>query len=60
MTDASEVAALTSSRPAMPALLLCGGRGTRLDGEQEKPLVSVGDRPMVGRVLEALDAARVA
>lgn len=43
----------------MPAVLLCGGRGTRLGGEREKPLVAVGGRPMVGRVLEALDAARV-
>ena len=60
MTGVSDVGVPTSDRPAMPALLLCGGRGTRLGGEREKPLVSVGDRPMVGRVLEALDAARIA
>jgi adenosylcobinamide-phosphate guanylyltransferase len=35
---------------------MCGGRGTRLDGDREKPLVRVGGRPMVGRVLDALGA----
>jgi adenosylcobinamide-phosphate guanylyltransferase len=51
----------------IPAVLLCGGRGTRLldacedeaegtiDVEyDEKPLVTVGERPMVDRVLSAL------
>jgi adenosylcobinamide-phosphate guanylyltransferase len=43
----------------MPAVLLCGGRGTRLDEDREKPLVPVDGRPMVGRVLDALADARV-
>ena len=33
---------------------MCGGRGTRLGGGTEKPLVRVGDRPMVDRVCAAL------
>jgi adenosylcobinamide-phosphate guanylyltransferase len=33
---------------------MCGGRGTRLGGETEKPLVRVGGRPMVDRVCAAL------
>lgn len=37
----------------MDALLMCGGRGTRL-GMGEKPLVEVGGEPMVDRVLEAV------
>jgi adenosylcobinamide-phosphate guanylyltransferase len=41
----------------LPAVLMCGGRGTRLDADREKPLVRVGDRPMVARVLDALGAA---
>lgn len=43
----------------MPAVLLCGGRGTRLNENREKPLVPVDGRPMVGRVLDALAAARI-
>ena len=43
----------------MPAVLLCGGRGTRLNENREKPLVPVDSRPMVGRVLDALAAARI-
>ncbi len=36
---------------------MCGGRGTRLATETEKPLVPVGDRPMLGWVLAALQHA---
>jgi len=43
----------------MNALLMCGGRGTRLDADVEKPLFRVGGRPMVDRVREALAASRV-
>ncbi|MEF8780502.1 MAG: NTP transferase domain-containing protein [Haloferacaceae archaeon] len=43
----------------MDALLMCGGRGTRLDAETEKPLVSVGGVPMVDRVVGALRGSRV-
>ncbi|MFB6305177.1 MAG: NTP transferase domain-containing protein [Haloferacaceae archaeon] len=42
----------------MDALLICGGRGTRLDADREKPLVRVGGRPMVDRVRDALAASR--
>lgn len=43
----------------MDALLLCGGKGTRLDAGAEKPLFEVGGRAMVDRVLVALDGSRV-
>ena len=36
---------------------MCGGRGTRLDGDREKPLVPVAGRAMVDRVFDALAAA---
>jgi adenosylcobinamide-phosphate guanylyltransferase len=36
---------------------MCGGRGTRLDAETEKPLVPVDGDPMVDRVCDALAAA---
>ena len=38
---------------------MCGGRGTRLDTEVEKPLFRVDGVPMVDRVLGALDGSRV-
>ncbi|EMA65304.1 GTP:adenosylcobinamide-phosphate guanylyltransferase [Halorubrum aidingense JCM 13560] len=38
---------------------MCGGRGTRLGGEREKPLTRVGGRPMIDRVLAALAESRV-
>jgi len=38
---------------------MCGGRGTRLGGEREKPLVPVDGTPMVDRVCDALAASRV-
>ena len=43
----------------MDALVMCGGRGTRLDTDVEKPLFEVGDVPMVDRVFGALDESRV-
>jgi adenosylcobinamide-phosphate guanylyltransferase len=43
----------------MPALVLCGGRGTRLRTATEKPLVPVCDEPMFDRVVRALRASRV-
>ena len=46
----------------MDALLMCGGRGTRLRpavGDTEKPLVEVDGRPMVDRVVDALEASQV-
>ena len=38
---------------------MCGGRGTRLGGETEKPLVPVCGVPMVERVAAALRESRV-
>jgi len=37
---------------------MCGGRGTRLDTDVEKPLFRVDGVPMVDRVLGALDESR--
>lgn len=38
---------------------MCGGQGTRLDADVEKPLFAVGDEPMVDRVRRALAGSRV-
>ncbi|MGB9965104.1 NTP transferase domain-containing protein [Halobacterium hubeiense] len=38
---------------------MCGGRGTRLDADVEKPLFEVAGRPMVDRVRDALAESRV-
>jgi adenosylcobinamide-phosphate guanylyltransferase len=38
---------------------MCGGRGTRLDTDCEKPLFEVGGEPMVARVVRALTESRV-
>ena len=38
---------------------MCGGRGTRLDADVEKPLYEVDSEPMVSRVLAALDAGQI-
>ncbi|ELZ72915.1 GTP:adenosylcobinamide-phosphate guanylyltransferase [Haloferax prahovense DSM 18310] len=38
----------------MDALVMCGGRGTRLDAPVEKPLVEICGRPMLDRVAAAL------
>ena len=38
---------------------MCGGRGTRLGGDAEKPLTTVAGRPMVDRVLAALAESRI-
>ena len=35
----------------MKVVILCGGRGTRLNGEHPKPLVEVGGRPIVEHVI---------
>jgi len=40
------------------ALLMAGGEGTRLKTEGEKPLLKVGDKPMIERVLNALKDAK--
>ena len=38
---------------------MCGGRGTRLDVDTEKPLYDIDGRPMVDRVRDALVASRI-
>ena len=35
----------------MQVLILCGGRGTRLNGERPKPLVEIGGKPIVWHVM---------
>jgi glucose-1-phosphate cytidylyltransferase len=35
----------------MQVLILCGGRGTRLDGDRPKPLIEIGGRPIVWHVV---------
>ncbi|MGQ3328523.1 NTP transferase domain-containing protein [Halorubrum sp. FL23] len=39
---------------------MCGGRGSRLGDETEKPLRAIAGRPMVDRVLDALAESRIA
>lgn len=38
----------------MDALVMCGGRGTRLDSDVEKPLVDICGEAMIDRVLDAV------
>jgi adenosylcobinamide-phosphate guanylyltransferase len=38
---------------------MCGGRGTRLDADTEKPLYRIGGRPMLEHVRDALAASRI-
>jgi adenosylcobinamide-phosphate guanylyltransferase len=40
------------------ALVMAGGKGTRLKLKEEKPLLKVGGRPMIEHVLSALKNAR--
>jgi glucose-1-phosphate cytidylyltransferase len=35
----------------MQVVILCGGRGTRLNGERPKPLMEIGGRPIVWHVI---------
>ena len=35
----------------MQVLILCGGRGSRLNGERPKPLIEIGGRPMLWHVM---------
>jgi glucose-1-phosphate cytidylyltransferase len=35
----------------MKVLILCGGRGTRLNGDRPKPLIEIGGRPIVSHVV---------
>ncbi len=40
------------------ALIMAGGKGTRLDLDCEKPMVEVNDKPMIGHVVDALMNSR--
>ncbi|MGB9838269.1 TIGR00454 family protein [Methanothermobacter sp.] len=42
----------------MLALVMAGGRGTRLGLECEKPLLEISGRPMIDYVLDSLDSSR--
>jgi glucose-1-phosphate cytidylyltransferase len=35
----------------MKVIILCGGRGTRLNGERPKPLIEIGGRPILSHVM---------
>lgn len=43
----------------MDALVMCGGKGTRLDAQTEKPLVKICGEPMVDRVVSALAGSQI-
>jgi glucose-1-phosphate cytidylyltransferase len=40
----------------MKVLILCGGRGTRLNGERPKPLIEIGGQPIVWHVMSVYAA----
>ena len=40
------------------ALVMAGGKGTRMNLDQEKPLIKVDNKPMIQSVIEALTQAR--
>jgi adenosylcobinamide-phosphate guanylyltransferase len=43
----------------MDGLVMCGGRGRRLNIAAEKPLLTIGGRPMIDRVVDALVASHI-
>ncbi len=43
----------------MDAVVMCGGKGTRLESAHEKPLHPIAGTPMVDRVLSGLSASRL-
>lgn len=43
----------------MDALVMCGGTGSRLAADVEKPLFEIGGVPMIDRVIDALAASQV-
>lgn len=43
----------------MDAVVMCGGRGTRLESEVEKPLFEIAGLPMVQQVLDALSKSSI-
>lgn len=43
----------------MDGLVMCGGAGSRLESDAEKPLAEISGRAMVDRVLDALEASAI-
>lgn len=43
----------------MTALIMAGGKGTRMKSETEKPLLKVGGRPMIEHVVEVLKRSKM-
>ena len=43
--------ALVGHDMAVQVLILCGGRGSRLNGERPKPLIEIGGRPILWHVM---------
>lgn len=43
----------------MDALVMCGGKGTRLESQVEKPLFETAGKPMVQQVLDALSKSSI-
>ena len=44
---------MNSNREAVTAVVLCGGRGTRL-GTQDKPLIELAGKPLIAHLLQRL------
>ncbi len=42
----------------IPALVMAGGKGTRMQHSEEKPLIQVGGKPLIERVVRALQSAK--
>ena len=40
------------------ALVMAGGKGTRMGTRTEKPLIELGGDPMIKRVIDALSASK--
>lgn len=60
--SAANDSAAAAAVPVSTALVLAGGRGTRLQpvvGDRPKPLAQVGDRPFLSRLLDQLAAAGI-
>lgn len=43
----------------MDALIMCGGNGTRFDGDGEKPLYPIDGVPMIERIVDALGESQI-
>jgi glucose-1-phosphate cytidylyltransferase len=52
MAAGAEVGMGAQGYEPMKVLILCGGRGTRLNGERPKPLMEIGGRPIVSHVID--------